>query len=110
MAELTPQVVVLAGITPALVAAEAGGDEFENSGRDFIHIKNGGGSPIDMTVNSQAACSQGSDHDVVVSIPATTGEKFIGPFPKDRFDDAANKVQITYSAVTSVTIGIVRLP
>lgn len=110
MATLTPQEIVLAGITPTLVAAEAGGDEFVNSGRDFIHIKNGDASAMDVTINSQAACDQGSDHDIVVNIPATTGEKFIGPFPKERFNDTAAKVQITYSAVTSVTIGIVRLP
>jgi len=107
---LTPQVVVLTGIEPALVTADVGGDEFVNSGRDFIHIKNGGGSPIDVTIDSQVDCNQGVDHDAVVSIPATTGEKFIGPFPKDRFNDEAGKVQITYSAITSVTIGIVRLP
>lgn len=106
----TPQVIVLAGIIPTLVAAEAGGDEFVNSGRDFLHIKNGGGTAIDVTINSQVNCNQGIDHDAVVSIPATTGEKFIGPFPKDRFNDAAGKVQITYSGVTSVTISIVRLP
>lgn len=109
MALLTPQVIALAGITPTLVAAAAGGDEFVNSGRDFIHIKNGG-SEITVTINSQAPCSQGSDHDVTVTVPATTGEKFIGPFPKDRFNDTAGKVQITYSGATSVTIGIVRLP
>lgn len=110
MANLTPQVIVLTGITPTLVAAEAGGDEFVNSGRDFIHIKNGDASPIDVTINSQVNCNQGVDHDAVISVPATTGEKFIGPFAKDRFNDPAGKVQITYSAVTSVTIGIVRLP
>ena len=110
MPELTPQVVVLTGITPTLVAADVGGDEFVNSGKDFIHIKNTNASPMDVTVNSQAVCNQGVDHDAVVTIPATTGEKFIGPFPKDRFNDASGKVQITYSAITDVTIGIVRLP
>lgn len=110
MPTLTPQVIDLDGITPALVAADVGGDEFVNSGRDFIHIKNTNASPIDVTINSQVDCNQGVDHDVVVSVPATTGEKFIGPFPKDRFNDAAAKVQITYSAITDVTIGIVRLP
>lgn len=110
MALLTPQTIVMTGITPTLVAADVGGDEFVNSGRDFIHIKNTNASPIDVTINSQALCDQGVDHDVDVTIPATTGEKFIGPFPKDRFNDTAGKVQITYSAVTDVTIGIVRLP
>lgn len=110
MPTLTLQVITLTGITPALVAADVGGDEFVNSGSEFIHIKNGDASPITVTVNSQALCNQGVDHDVEVVIPASTGEKFIGPFPKDRFNDADGKVQITYSAVTSVTIGIVRLP
>jgi len=106
----TPQVIALTGITPTLTAAEAGGDEFVNSGRDFIHIKNGDAAAMDVTIDSQVDCNQGVDHDVVVTIPATNGEKFIGPFPKDRFNDTAGKVQITYTAVTSVTIGIVRLP
>lgn len=110
MALLSPQVIVLTGITPALVAAEAGGDEFVNSGRDFIHIKNTNAAAMDVTINSQALCDQGVDHDVIVTVPLTVGEKFIGPFPKDRFNDTAGKVQITYSAVTDVTIGIVRLP
>ena len=110
MAKLTPQVIALAGITPTLVAAEAGGDNFENSGRDFIHIKNANAAAMDVIINSQVNCNQGVDHDISVTIPATTGEKFIGPFPKDRFNDASGLVQITYSAVTDVTIGIVRLP
>jgi len=34
----------------------------------------------------------------------------IGPFPKNRFDDATGKVQITYSAVVSLTVAIVQVP
>lgn len=109
MATLSPQVIILAGITPALVAAASGGDEFLNSGRDFIHVKNSGAETT-VIINSQVNCNQGVDHDVTVTIPLTTGEKFIGPFPKDRFNDTAGKVQITYGDHTNLTIGIVRLP
>jgi hypothetical protein len=109
MATLTVQIIALAGITPTLVAAAGGGDEFVNSGSEFIHIANGGGGSINVTVDSQAACNQGSDHDAVVAVPAGE-ERFIGPFPKDRFNDSDGKVQIAYSGVTSVTVGIVRLP
>ena len=105
----TPQVIALAGIIPTLVAAEAGGDEFVNSGRDFIHVKNSGAETT-VIINSQVNCSQGVDHDVTVTIPLTTGWKMIGPFPKDRFNDTAGKVQITYGDHTNLTIGIVRLP
>lgn len=109
MATLTKQNVVLTGLNPSFVAAAAGGDEFLNSGRAFIYVKNGGGSSINVTVDSQAPCSQGYDHDAVVAIPAGE-ERMIGPFPKDRFNDASEKVQITYSGVTSVTIAVIEVP
>jgi len=109
MATLSPQVIVEAGITPTLVAATAGGDEWVNSGREFIHVKNSGAETT-VIINSQTACNQGVDHDVTVTIPLTTGWKMIGPFPKDRFNDAAGKVQMTYGDETNLTIGIIRLP
>lgn len=109
MATLTVQSVVLAGITPSLVAAAAGGDEFVNSGKTLIYVKNGGGGSINVTVDSQAVCSQGYDHDAVVAVPAGE-ERMIGPFSKDRFNDSDVKVQITYSGVTSVTIAAIEVP
>ncbi|OGD18839.1 MAG: hypothetical protein A2Y70_00600 [Candidatus Aminicenantes bacterium RBG_13_64_14] len=100
---------MLGGLTPSYAAATAGGDEFVNSGREFIHVKNGHTSPQTVTVNSQTVCNQGYDHDAPVVIPASE-ERMIGPFPKGRFDDANGKVQITYSGVTALTIAAVRVP
>ena len=109
MADLTVQVISLLGIVPSLTAAAAGGDAFLNSGREYLHVKNGGGASIDVTVDSVAVCNQGVDHNAVVAV-AAAAEKLIGPFPKARFNDAAEKVQVTYSGVTTVTVAAVRLP
>jgi hypothetical protein len=109
MADLTVQSVSLTGLTPTYGTTAAGGDAFVNSGRDFIHIKNGHTSSQTVTINSQGACSQGFDHDVAVVVP-NAQERMIGPFPKDRFNDSLDKVQLTYSGVTALTIAIVRLP
>jgi len=109
VATLSVQIVVLGGLTPSYGAAAGGGDEFLNSGREFIHAKNGAGVSQTVTVNSQVACNQGADHDAAVAIPAGQ-ERMIGPFPKNRFDDANGKVQITYSAVASLTVAVVRVP
>ena len=109
MSTLTVQVVSLAGIAPSYAAAGAGGDEFVNSGHEFLHVKNGHTSPQTVTANSQKACSQGFDHDVAVAVP-NGAERMIGPFPKDRFDDPAGKVQITYSGVTALTVAVVQVP
>jgi hypothetical protein len=53
MAVLTVQEVTAAGITPTYASAAGGGDTFTPSSTDIhiIHIKNGGGSPITMTID-----------------------------------------------------------
>jgi len=109
MADLTVQTISLSGLNPVYGAAAAGGDAFPNSGREYLHVKNGGGSEVIVTVDSQAGCNQGFDHNVAVAVPAG-GERLIGPFPKARFNDAAEKAQVAYSDVTSVTVAAVRLP
>lgn len=109
MATLSVQDIVLTGLNPSYSSADVDGDEFVNDGRTFIHVKNGSGASINVTVDSQALCSQGYDHNAVVAVPAA-GERMIGPFAKDRFNDANNKVQATYSAVTSVTIAVLKVP
>lgn len=110
---ITPQVVVLAGIVPTYEAALEDGNEFVNSGRVFIHAKNGHVSE-DRTIiiNSQVNCNQGVDHDISVVITAAEDEKMIGPFPKDRFNDSAGKVQITYTPSTGadITIAVIEVP
>lgn len=101
--------IFLTGMAPVYVAAGAAGDEFANTGRVFLHVKNSGASSINVTINSQTPCSYGFDHDVVVAVP--NGEdRMIGPFPKTRFDDANGKVQVSYSDVTSVTVAAIELP
>jgi hypothetical protein len=111
-ATLSPQIIVDTGIVRSLASAASGGDEFVNSGRMFIAVVNAHGSdPRTITVNSQAACNQGSDHDIAVVITAAQDEKVFGPFPKDRFNDSDGKVQITYSdSAADLTIAIFELP
>ena len=109
MATLAVQVSTLSGLTPSYGACAAGGDEFPNSGKEVIHVKNAHTSPWTVTVNSQANCNQGFDHDAAVAVP-NGQERIIGPFPKSRFDDTANKVQLTYSGVTALTIAVVQVP
>lgn len=108
MATLTVQAVDLDGLKPSYGVCASGGDEFVNSGKDFIHVKNGDASPHTVTVDSQQACNQGFDHDAAVAIPAGE-ERMIGPFSKDRFNDSEEKVQISYDAVTSMTIAAIRV-
>lgn len=107
MTTLAAQAINLTGLNQSYAAASAGGDDFVNTGREFMHVKNGGAGSINVTINSQTLCDQGYDHDVVVAVPAG-GERIIGPFSPGRFNDASNKAQITYSGVTSVTVAVLK--
>ena len=106
MAELTVQKTSLAGLGPTFVPAQAGGDTFENDGRTWLHVKNGGGSALTVQIDASQPCNFGFDHDASVSVPAG-GERLIGPFPRERF---GSKPNITYpGGVTSLTIAAIRL-
>lgn len=109
MAALTVQNVARTGLAPTYAAAAGGGDTFVNDGQTFVHVKNGGGSSVNVTVDSTAPATVGlAQSDVVVAVPAS-GERMIGPFPPNAFDDVNGSTAIAYSAVTSVTVAAVRL-
>ncbi len=110
MAALAPQEFSKdASLTPAYDAAAVGGDTFLNDGRTFLHIKNGSEAPIVATVDSLVNCSQGEDHNVVITIPATS-EEICGPFtPASRFNGDENYASITYDGVTTLTIAVLKM-
>jgi len=96
-------------LTPSFAAATAGGDTFLNDGRTFLYIKNGSGGDLDVTVDSLVNCNQGSDHNIVTTVPAGS-EEMVGPFtPASRFNGDNNYASITYSGVTSLTIAAIKM-
>lgn len=105
MAVIAIQTIILGG-EPADYAAAVGPDTFVNDGRTFLHVKNTNAATRDVTIDSTKLCDQGFDHNQVVTIPATTGDVMIGPFPTARF---GTTVTVTYSAVTNLTIAAFKL-
>ena len=109
MAVLAVQEIVRAGLAPAYTACAAGGDSFANPGNAFIHIKNANGSAATLTIVTPKTVDGLAVADRTVSIPATSGDVMIGPLPAATYNDASGNVSLTYSAVTDLTIGIVKL-
>lgn len=109
MAVLTAQSVSQSGLTEAFSAVSAS-DTFANDGTVVLHVKNAGGSSDTVTVASAKVCDQGSTHNIVVSVGATTGDKMIGPFETSRFNDpTTGLVTVTHSFTTSVTVALIRV-
>lgn len=108
MANLSVQKITQAGVGPTYGAAAAGGDSFPNDGHMLLHVKNGAAASITVTVKSPTVCDQGVSHDLVITIPATS-DRMIGPFPSKRFNNKTGYVDITYSAVATVTVAALQM-
>ncbi len=107
MADLTTQKITRAGLTPAFVAANAGGDKFIPDDDVYVEIINGGGGSITATFVTPGDVDGEAVADRAVAV-AASGRKKIGPFPKNIFGNNADggKCAITYSGVSSVNIGV----
>ncbi|MCX5137578.1 hypothetical protein OOK06_36535 [Streptomyces sp. NBC_00340] len=105
MALLAPQVVALSGLTPTYTAAAAS-TTVTCGERSFLHVKNAAGSSMTVTITATGKIRGQGVADLVVTVPATTGDKMIGPLTPDLFASAADGVSaaITYSSTTSVTV------
>jgi hypothetical protein len=71
-------------------------------------VQNGSADEITVTLNSALPCNYGFDHDETVAVPAA-GERIIGPFPKERWNDASGRTNVSYSAVATVTVAALRV-
>lgn len=107
MATLTVQLESALVGAPTSVAASAGGDQWKNAGADVLYVSNSGGADVTVTVAGQGRCKHGFlDSQAIV---AKAGEVTkTRPFPAYRFNDSNGNAQITYSAVTGVSIAVVR--
>ena len=105
MATLTTQQIVITGLNPTFAAAAGGGDRFTPGDTTFIEAVNGSGGAITVTVDSKVPSNYLTDVNLVVAIPAGERRR-IGPLPAQRFAAADGLGDITYSGVTSLTVGV----
>lgn len=92
-----------AALTMRTPAGGALTDTVTNDGQTMLNFVNTGSEHI-CTVETQTACNYGTTHDVTVTIPATSGNVWIGPFSTARFNDTTGALTITWGAsVTGVT-------
>lgn len=112
MALLTVQDLVDTGLNAVYEAAAAGGDEVRAIDGVFLHVKNGDASSHTVTITSQLSGAQVgaglSAQDAVTTIPAGE-DRFIGPIPRSAYGDSNNRIQVSYDAVTSVTVAALKV-
>ncbi len=112
MATLASQAANEDGLTVAETAAAGGGDQFTNTGIEFLLVNNESGGAITVTITAQdTSTTTGgfgilTKDDRVISVGAGAIE-IIGKFAKSAYNDSSNFVQVTYSGVTSLTVAVI---
>ena len=111
MALLTTQNITRAGVQVTYAACNAGGDTFTPGSDVFLHVKNTNAATRTVTITAPGEVIAGvAKGDPAVVVAATTGDNMFGPFPSQHFADPADSLaDITYSAVTNLTIAVFQL-
>lgn len=88
-------------LTAALTAVDAAnGNSFANSGDTLLRVKNGSGAPVTVTIAYPSPVDGQTVPSRTYSIPATTGDRLLGPFPPALF---GTNPTATFSSGTTVT-------
>lgn len=105
MATLTKQMITLAGLSPAYVAVSGGGDKVVPADNSFVHFKNTNAATFTVTIDDPTSIGPSGatqfNPDVAVVIPATTGDKMIGPIGARFASPSDGLAAMTYTGTTT---------
>ncbi|MGW0821834.1 hypothetical protein [Streptomyces sp. NPDC002845] len=108
MAALTTTVVPLAGAAVPYTAAAGGGDDCETGPGVLLMVRNDDASPHTVTLVTPGTVNGLGidDRDVVVAAGAEEAIRVTS----DYRNASTGRASITYDAVTSVTVAVLRVP
>lgn len=112
MALLTPQTVAKTGLAPTYSAVNATDTIAQANGVvQFLHVKNANASACTVTLVDGSKTPAGSNaSNPTVSVPASTGDRMIGPLPNIMADTTTGLLSVQYSVTASVTAALVSVP
>lgn len=102
---ITAQTTTPAGLAATYEAANVAGNSYVLLPNRALHVKNGGGSPITVTVPSTQTVEGLAVPNRTVTVTNGT-DKFISLGASSAARQADGSVNIDYSAVTSVTVAV----
>tara|TARA_R110002096_G_scaffold288938_2_gene482914 strand:- start:2219 stop:2614 length:396 start_codon:yes stop_codon:yes gene_type:complete len=103
MGTLAINKIIEGGLAEDLENAASSGDEFANSGIEFIHVVNDHASEsYTVSVTAQKTTMRHPSFGSLTKanqtfVVAAGAEAFAGPFRQTAFNDSGNKAQITYT-------------
>lgn len=108
---LAVQQISVDGVVPTyLTDVDDAADTYlvPNNGQVYLHFKKSGAGIATITFLTPITVGGLAVANPTVAIPATTGDKMIGPFPPNIYNNGAN-LEFTTDNVTGLTVAAVRL-
>lgn len=103
------ETVERAGIAATYNGALSAADTYKvpNNERTVLHFKNTGGAATTVSFDIPGTVDGQAIADRTVQVPATNGDRFVGPFPRRVYGD---DITFTLSVAAGVSFAAVRLP
>ena len=108
MADLAYTNAAAVGTDLLFAAADVAGDTIPPRDDGVVVVRNGSGAEITVTVVVPGSKYGKARPDITKAVAAGAFAVF-GPFPTDLADPADHLVDISYSAVTTVTVAAIRI-
>jgi hypothetical protein len=108
---LAPQQSVDTGVTPTYTGSLTTTDTYviRNSGRMIVNfVKTGAGDCV-VTIQTPKVVGGLAVAEQTVTVVATTGNKFIGPFTPSLYNDGYGDVRMTLSNITNLTVAVLEM-
>jgi hypothetical protein len=102
---LTITTIARTGTADSLSAANVDGHTIVNDGLTWFEVANGSGGSINVLVGPSKTVDGLAVSPRTVAVAAAARKKF-GPYPKS---DYGSSITVTFSAVSSVTVGAFKL-
>lgn len=111
-ARLTPEAVIRNGLAATYNGSLSTGNTYliKNPGNVVLHFKKSQATDCIVTLITQNVIDGQAVADRTVTVPATTGDRFIGPFPANIYEDAVGDLRFTMDNIDGVTVAVLRLP
>lgn len=108
---LAPEQVLLAGLAATYTGGLSTTNNYKvrNSGRVILHFLKGAAVICNVLIVTPKTVGGLAVDDTTVAVPATTGDKFIGPFPRDLYNDGSNDIEFTLSDVDTLTVAVLEI-
>lgn len=103
---------VTSGVTPTFASASTATNSFVNDGETFIEVKNASAAAVNITVTTASTVGGLAIADLSYTVPATTGDRMIGPFDPTLFNASDGTINVDFggNVAATVTVAAFKLP